>query len=138
MRLFLVLVCLVPVLSVPAWATDPPAAAAPHGRQTQEQHFTEANLAHDGHLTLAEAKGGYPQVAKHFDDIDVDHRGYVTENDIRAWQVMRKAARRLGKPQEDKLRPRSATQADYPGLHKVKASGSQIVAPPVASPSPAN
>ena len=30
---------------------------------TWEQHFAQANLARDGHLTLAEAKGGYADVA---------------------------------------------------------------------------
>jgi hypothetical protein len=75
-------------------------------RLTWEQHFTQANLAHDGHLTLPEAKGGYPLVAKHFDDIDTDHKGYVTENDIRAWQTMRQAVRYLMQP----LPPKAAAQ----------------------------
>jgi hypothetical protein len=70
-----------------------PQVANSPARATWEQHFTQADLAHDGHLTLEEAKGGFPLVAKHFDDIDVDHEGYVTTNDIRAWRVMRKAAR---------------------------------------------
>jgi len=86
---------LLPILVVPALAQEAPKAAQHGSRVTLEQHFTQANLAHDGHLTREEAKGGYPIVAKHFDDIDVDHKGYVTENDIRAWQVMRRAAHRL-------------------------------------------
>jgi hypothetical protein len=142
MRWFSVLVLVLPVLiapvfGAPAWAADAPAAAAAPAhrvRMTREQHFTEANIAHDGHLTLDEAKSGYPVVAKHFEDIDVDHRGYVTQNDIRAWQVMRKAARRLGKPQEDKGHARAAAQSGYPGLRKVKASGSQIIVPLAGSP----
>jgi ligand-binding sensor domain-containing protein len=104
-------------LSWPALADDnckPEASRPQQGRQTWEQHFNQANLAHDGHLTIEEAKAGFPLVAKHFDDIDAEHKGYVTVNDMRAWQVMRKAARQLGKPQEDKLRPRSAVQHTYP------------------------
>jgi hypothetical protein len=53
--------------------------------QTMEQRFTSANTAHDGHLTLSEAKAGYPTVARHFDAIDKDKKGYVTQEDIRAY-----------------------------------------------------
>ncbi len=92
-----------------------------------EQHFNQANTAHDGHLTAEEAKAGYPLVAKHFDDIDVEHKGYVTANDIRAWQIMRKAARRLSRPPEDKLRPRSAVQHDYPEMRKPTVPGGRAM-----------
>jgi hypothetical protein len=94
---------------LPVSAAEPPTPAH-HARQSSEQHFTQANVAHDGHLTLDEAKGGYAVVAKHFDDIDADHKGYVTENDIRAWRVMKKAAHRLTRPTEDRLKPRNAMQ----------------------------
>jgi hypothetical protein len=125
MRRFLGLL-LLPILSLPAWAADPPTANASRAhapRQTWQHHFAEANAAHDGHLTLEEAKGGYGLVAKHFDDIDADHKGYVTENDVRAWRVMRKATHRLAKPPEDKLRPRSAVQRIYPGGQTIAVSG---------------
>ncbi len=94
---------LLPILVVPALAEDVPKQAAQSPRVPWEQHFTRANLAHDGHLTLQEAKGGYPLVAKHFDDIDTDRKGYVTENDIGAWQIVRRAARRLTQPSPPKL-----------------------------------
>ena len=91
--------------------TEAPAKAEPqHARQTWEQRFGQANVAHDGHLTREEATAGFPLVAKHFDDIDVDHKGYVTENDVRAWRVMRKAVRRLAHPPADKLKPQHAFQ----------------------------
>ena len=118
MRLFLGLL-LLSALHLPALADEPPKAdtvTPHHARVTWEQRFNQANSAHDGHLTVAEAKAGYPVVAKHFDDIDVDHKGYVTADDIRAWQIMRKAARRLAKPPEDKLRPRSAVQHVFPNV----------------------
>jgi hypothetical protein len=125
-------------LGLPAWAVDPSvpgSGSTHHGRQTSEEHFAQANLAHDGHLTLEEAKSGYPSLVKHFDDIDVDHKGYVTEGDIRAWRVMRTAARRLVKPpSEDRLRPRAAFQAGCPDLRSVSAVGSQTVAPSVDPP----
>jgi hypothetical protein len=103
-----------PTLVGPAFAEDPPKAEAHHARQTWEQHFVQANLTHDGHLTQAEAKGGFAVVSKHFDDIDADHKGYVTENDIRAWRAMRKAAHRLAHPPADKLKPQHAFHLQPP------------------------
>jgi hypothetical protein len=94
-----------------ARADEPsPANLAParHARQTWEQHFAVANAAHDGHLTPAEAKDGFPLIAKHFEDIDAVHKGYVTQNDIRVWRIMKKAAHRLTQPAEEKLKPRNA------------------------------
>jgi hypothetical protein len=109
-------VLLLPLLAFPALAQEAPVqavgaqeASAPHGgRKTWEQHFTQADLAHDGHLTREEAKGGYALVAKHFDEIDVDRKGYVTPNDIKAWRLARKAAHRLAGPAEDRRKPRHA------------------------------
>jgi hypothetical protein len=83
--------------------------AAHHARLSWQEHFAQANLAHDGHLTLDEAKAGYPSISRHFHAIDVDGRGFVTENDVRAWMALRKAARKH--PHEattDPLRPRNA------------------------------
>jgi hypothetical protein len=102
---------LLSALSLPAFAKDAPKADGPsqhQARMTWEQHFAQANVAHDGHLTLEEAKGGYALVAKHFDEIDADHKGYVTEDNIRAWQVKRKAAHRVTKPAGDKPRQGAA------------------------------
>ena len=63
--------------------------------QTMEQRFASANTAHDGHLTLDEAKAGYPTIARHFDAIDRDKKGYVTQDDIRAYY---KTQRTLHRP----------------------------------------
>jgi hypothetical protein len=98
-----------PFLFGQARADDAPTAPAHQARLTWQAHFAQANLAHDGHLTAAEAKDGFPLVARHFDDIDVDHKGYVTENDVRAWRVMRKTARRLTHT-PDRLKPLHAFQ----------------------------
>ena len=119
------------ILSGSVWAADAPkpdAAPTHAAHKTWQQHFTEANLAHNGHLTLEEAQAGYAEVSKHFEDIDADHKGYVTENDIRAWRVMRKAAHRLMKQPEDKLRPRSAVQRTYPNFRTTPVKGKQILA----------
>ena len=52
---------------------------------TMQQRFEKANVTHDGHLTLEQAKTGYKSVAKHFSTIDKDKKGYVTEDDIHAY-----------------------------------------------------
>lgn len=111
-----VLLCLLMLALVfgQARADDAPKAPAHPARLTWEAHFTQANLTHDGHLTAGEAKQGFPLIAKHFDDIDVDHKGYVTENDLRAWRAMRKAARRLTHAKGGGLKPQHAFQLHLP------------------------
>ena len=119
---------LLPVLILPGMravaeeTSNVGAAPQHHVRLNWEQRFNQANLAHDGHLTLDEAKGGYPLVAKHFNNIDMDGKGYVTENDLRAWRAMRKAAHLLTQPPEDGLRPRAAYQRVYPDQRPVSTS----------------
>jgi hypothetical protein len=125
MRLLLILL-LLPILFGPALGDEtpptPPAPAAetpaaplpspkaPSTRLTWQQHFAQANLAHDGHLTLGEATAGFPLIAKHFGDIDAGHKAYVTEDDIRAWRLLRSATRRLAHSPADKLKPVNAFQ----------------------------
>jgi hypothetical protein len=67
-------------------AASPAAAPAAHHRLTLDERFTKANTTHDGHLTLEQAKAGYPTLVRHFTDIDAAKNGYVTEDGIRAWQ----------------------------------------------------
>jgi hypothetical protein len=75
-----------PATATPTTATPPAAKPVPHQRTTMDQRFTKANTSHDGHLTLVQAKAGYPTVVRHFTDIDVTKKGYITEADIRAWE----------------------------------------------------
>ena len=87
-----------PAASAPPSSTLAPAEtpAAPrrtHSRMTLQQRFDAANTTHDGHLTLDQAKLGLPMVAKHFDAIDKDKKGYVTIGDIHAYASQRRAAR---------------------------------------------
>ncbi|WP_428488389.1 hypothetical protein [Rhodopila sp.] len=125
-------------MTLPAFADDTPAQdkpAAHHARMTWEERFTQANLAHDGHLTLEEAKHGYHAIARHFGDVDVDGKGYVTENDIRAWHASQKTAREHLKAAEDPLRPRNAFQQHaFTKQQTFKTSADQIVPGPAASP----
>lgn len=48
-----------------------------------EHRFKAANTTNDGKLTLEQAKAGMPRVAKNFDKIDTDHKGYVTLQQIK-------------------------------------------------------
>jgi len=48
-----------------------------------EQRFKAANATADGKLTLEQAKAGMPRVAKNFDKIDTDHKGYITLQQIK-------------------------------------------------------
>jgi hypothetical protein len=101
---------LAPTAAAPAPAV-PTAAAPQHHRLTWQQHFAQANLAHDGHLTLQEASGGYPTVARHFKEIDADNKGFVTEEDIANWHKLQRAMRHANHGQTgDALRPRHAIQ----------------------------
>ncbi len=89
----------------PALADE--AAPSKRTHMSWEERFTQANTSNDGHLTIEQAKLGYKTVARHFQDIDTDGKGFVTENDIRAWHAMQKAARH-NQGADDPLRPRPA------------------------------
>jgi hypothetical protein len=64
-----------------------------------KQRFAAANTTADGRLTLEQAQvAGWKPVAKHFQEIDTDHKGYVTLQDIKEWQRARKAAKQGNAP----------------------------------------
>jgi Ca2+-binding EF-hand superfamily protein len=50
-----------------------------------EEKFKAADKDGDGKLTLAEAKAGMPRIAKGFDKIDKDKKGYITVDQIKAF-----------------------------------------------------
>lgn len=50
-----------------------------------EERFKAADKDHDGKLTLAEAKAGMPRIAKGFDKIDKDKKGFLTVEQIKAF-----------------------------------------------------
>lgn len=62
----------------------PAAADAKQDKQIEEK-FKAADKDGDGKLTLEEAKKGMPKVAKGFDKIDKEKRGYVTVEQIKAF-----------------------------------------------------
>jgi Ca2+-binding EF-hand superfamily protein len=55
-----------------------------HEIKQAEERFAAADKNADGKLTLEEAKAGMPRVASGFSKIDVEKRGYVTLDQIKA------------------------------------------------------
>ncbi len=82
-----------------------PVAAPAHHRahRTLQERFDEANVTHDGHLTLEQARAKMPAVARDFAAIDADRKGYVTVDQIkehtREARAARRAARKAAKAQ---------------------------------------
>ena len=60
--------------------------------QQLQTRFANANTTHDGKLTRAQAAAGMPMVAKHFDQIDTQHAGYVTLRQIEMFMAQRMMA----------------------------------------------
>ena len=78
----------------PLASSPPSASATPIGRGTErvapastdrprrahrtlQERFDEANVTHDGHLTLEQARSKMPAVARDFAAIDTDNKGYT-------------------------------------------------------------
>lgn len=79
-RIFLMLVAA--LMATSAFAQDA-------RMQQLQSRFEAADANHDGKLTKAEAQAGMPLVAKHFDEIDATHKGYVTLDDITQFAAKR-------------------------------------------------
>lgn len=65
--------------------TDVNKASQPAG-DTLEQRFARANVTNDGRLTLDQATATMPRVAREFQAIDAQRKGYVTLDEIRAFR----------------------------------------------------
>jgi Ca2+-binding EF-hand superfamily protein len=59
-------------------------AQAPSAQKIEEK-FKAADTNHDGKLTREEAKVGMPRVARAFDRIDVEKKGYLTLEKLQAF-----------------------------------------------------
>ena len=59
----------------------------------------------------------------------------MTENDLRAWRALRKAARRPQQEATDTMRPRNAFQLTYPGRQSLNTSTNRTVAVPAEATS---
>jgi hypothetical protein len=123
----------------PALSPDASAPAAPkHHRMTAKERFAQANLAHDGHLTLQEAQGGYPTIVRHFTEIDADKKGYITEADIANWHKLQRAMHHAGKDRADQgLRPRHAFQQGVTQPREFHTSTNSTMLPMTGSDAPA-
>ena len=64
---------------------------------TLQQRFDEANVTHDGHLTLEQARSKMPSVARDFAEIDAEKKGYVTVDQIREHRRTVRAAHRAAR-----------------------------------------
>ena len=84
----------------PGYGQAPPPGQG--GRMSPRDRFAAANVTRDGRLTREQAgQARWMPIARHFDEIDTDHKGYVTMQDIREWSRARRAARQQyqGAPQ---------------------------------------
>lgn len=73
-------------------------AATPHHRRTLQERFDASNTAHDGHLTLEQARTGKMNaVVRDYAEIDTGRRGYVTMDDIKTHQQAVRAAKKAAK-----------------------------------------
>ena len=70
---------------------QPGASAQPTNGGGLAQRFAAANVTHDGRLTRTQAIGAMPMVARNFDAIDLDHKGFVTLPEIRGFAAERRA-----------------------------------------------
>jgi len=68
----------------------PDVASRPPHPGALAQRFAAANITHDGRLTREQAWSGMPVVARDFDAIDIQHKGYVTLPEIRAYLAQRR------------------------------------------------
>ena len=90
-----------PAVTAPAKpAVAKPAAAKPKAAVlTDDQRFEAANTTHDGKLTKDQAtKAKWRTVTRGFTAIDKDKKGYVTLEDIKAYNAAKKTAKPAVKP----------------------------------------
>ncbi len=82
----------------PSGQPQPPGQAQPHAQVHRFiERFQAANTTGDGQLTLVQAQAGHmPVIVRNFDAIDVQHKGYVTLQDIRAYRRQMRAMREGG------------------------------------------
>ncbi len=86
-----------PATAAPATPAVTPTKPARVSRM--EKRFDEANVTHDGHLTLDQAKAAkMTNVVKSFATIDRGAKGYVTLDDLQTAAATARAAKAAAKP----------------------------------------
>jgi Ca2+-binding EF-hand superfamily protein len=102
MNKFLATAAAVFSLTASAWAQQPAESGRKPDPQRSEQmrakiearmqeRFRLADKDGDGALSKAEAEAGMPRMAKHFDAIDVNKDGKITQDELRAYRAKRHA-----------------------------------------------
>lgn len=134
MRHLLSLLLLILSCSGPALANDPPPApdrpSPQRTRMTTEQRFQAANTTQDGRLTREQARLSYRVIARHFDVIDTTGKGFVTLDEILAWQKSQRDAREAARAaMNDPLRPRQAMQRVPAGQEQPMAEPTRVIQP---------
>ncbi len=78
----------------PATAQSPPASGQQGGQvKSFLERFRAANTTHDGKLTLPQAEAAnMPGLARAFPQIDAQHKGFITLEDIRTFIQKRRAS----------------------------------------------
>jgi DNA-binding transcriptional regulator YdaS (Cro superfamily) len=94
------LLALAPPALAQSAATPTESPAPAKHRSSLAQRFSDANVTHDGHLTLDQARAGLPMAARHFAAIDKDSKGYVTLDDLQAYLKAQRAAKHHALPEE--------------------------------------
>ncbi len=81
-----------PGMGGPNMQGGPGGPGGPH--MNMRQRFEAANVTHDGRLTREQAEAaGLRGILRNFDQIDMDRKGYVTLQDLRAFAQARRAQR---------------------------------------------
>ncbi len=136
MRRILLLAALLacgPALAQPAPDQPPPPPSGQPGPLPTNRHphrFEEANITHDGKLTLDQAQANHwHPIVKNFGAIDRDHKGYITKQDLKEWRQERRAERAAAKAGQP---PAAPAPPAPPGAPAAAAPP----APPAAPPPP--
>ncbi|PTB21443.1 hypothetical protein C9I57_07245 [Trinickia symbiotica] len=100
-RMLITIAICVASTAASAQVLSPGAAASPasgaarmeQGLEILHERFANANTTHDGKLTRQQAAAGMPMVARHFDQVDTRHQGYVTLAQVEAYFAQRARSR---------------------------------------------
>lgn len=91
---FIALACTAMLVSMTSQAQQSKAERAQEMKDKLTERFNAADADHDGRLTKLEAEGKMPRVAKNFEAIDTQKRGYVTIEQISAFAVQQMKKRK--------------------------------------------
>ena len=102
----LALLCLsAAALAAPAWAQTPAAAPASPSKNERQalEWFNLLDTNRDGRISLKEAEVGFrvrPSLRDTFRDADLNHDGYLTQQEIRTVAERRRAERQARRQRE--------------------------------------